>query len=107
MRPKIKKPPAHLRVDGRRLWRGILREFEISETHDLELLGEACGCVDRISEARAEIEKAGSFFKDRFGQPREHPAHKTERDNKILLCRILRELNLDIEPPESRPPGRY
>jgi P27 family predicted phage terminase small subunit len=107
IKTKIPKPPTHLNKGGRKLWRGVLQDYEIEETHDLKLLAEACGCIDRIDEARREIEKKGSYFEDRFGQPKEHPAHKTERDNKILLARLLRELNLDIAPPESRPPTRY
>jgi P27 family predicted phage terminase small subunit len=107
MKSKIPKEPKHLKRAGRKLWRGILKDYEITESHDLKLLGEACGCVDRIVEARAEIEKEGAYFTDRWGQPKPHPAHGVEKDNKILLARLLRELSLDLEPPENRIPGRY
>jgi phage terminase small subunit len=103
----IPKPPKHLGPKGRKLWRGILKEYVIDETHDLMRLAEACHCADRIDAARQEIEKQGEYFIDRFGQPKPHPAFAIEKDNKILLCRILRELNLDTPPPESRPPGLY
>jgi len=39
---------------------------------------------------------------------KEHPAAKVIRDNRIIFCRIIRELALDIETPsESRPPRAY
>ena len=99
--------PEHLRADGKKFWRQILKDFEIGDAHGRMLLAAACQCIDRMVEARQRIEVDGSYYVDRWQQPKEHPAHKTERDNKILLCRILRELQLDIDPPESRPPSRY
>lgn len=107
IKQKIPKPPKHLGTEGRRLWRGVLREFEIADTHDLKILAEACACADRIDAARQEIENKGAYFIDRWNQPKPHPAHGVEQTNKTLLARLLRELNLDIQPPESRPPGRY
>jgi phage terminase small subunit len=103
----IPKPPKILGSEGRKLWRGVLKEYEISECHDLKRLAEAAHCCDRIDEARKEIDIQGPYFVDRFGQPKPHPAFAVEKDNKILLCRILRELNLDTPPPESRPPGLF
>lgn len=38
---KIPKPPSYLKADGRKLWRGVLRDYEITEVHDLKLLAEA------------------------------------------------------------------
>lgn len=103
---RIKITPSHLKKGGRKFWKKVLNDFEIEDGHHLMLLENACQCLDRIDEAQAEIEKEGAYFTDRFGQPKEHPAHKTERDNKILFARLVRELNLDIEPPrESRPPS--
>lgn len=104
---KIKRCPHNLGVAGRLFWRNVLGEFEIFDYHQLRLLEGACQCWDRIIEARATIKKEGMYFTDRFGQPKEHPAHATERNNKILMSRLLREINLDVELPQSRPPGRY
>ena len=107
MSEKIPRPPKHLKREGRKFWKGVLSDYEITETHDLKLLAEACHCIDRIAEARAEIEKAGAYFIDRWKQPKPHPGHATEQANKTLLARLLRELQLDLEPPENRAPGRY
>ena len=104
---KIPKPPDYLKKHGRKFWRGVLSDYVIEETHDLKLLAEASACIDRINDAREEINKSGAYFIDRWKQPKPHPAHGVEKDNKVLLARLLRELKLDIEPPENRPPSRY
>ena len=107
MKQKIPKPPQHLKAHGRAFWRGVHRDFEISECHDLKILSEAAACIDRIEEARKVIEEQGAYFIDRWKQPKPHPAHGIENQNKILLARLLRELCLDMDPPENRPPARY
>ncbi len=41
-------------------------------------------------------------------QVREHPAAKALRETRLLFCRLVRELGLDLEPPEeSRIPRQY
>jgi P27 family predicted phage terminase small subunit len=105
---RIKQTPKHLKKEGRKFWRSVLANYYLEDAHHLKLLEGACACLDRIDQARDEIETQGAFYMDRFNQPKEHPAHKTERDNKILFARQIRELNLDVEAPkESRPPALY
>lgn len=104
---KIPNAPKGLSSKSKKFWRDIHQSFEILEPQDLQLLLSACECLDRISQAQKEIKVSGPYYQDRFGQPKENPGHKTERDNKILFTRLIRELQLDIEPPQSRPPGRY
>jgi len=97
--------PKHLQAEGRDFWEKVLIDYELEEAHHLKLLENACQCVDRIAQSRRYIRKHGAFFKDRFNQLRESPAGKAERDNKVLFARLIRELQLDIEPPaENRPP---
>ncbi|MFC1886061.1 P27 family phage terminase small subunit [Thermodesulfobacteriota bacterium] len=104
----MKKAPKHLKKQGRKFWKSVLSDFVLKDSHHLVIFENACQCLDRIDEAQAEIKVQGAYYTDRFGQPKEHPAHKTERDNKILFARLLRELNLDIEPlKENRPPALY
>lgn len=104
----MKIGPRHLKKSGRKFYRHVVSEFEL-EPHHVEQVIQAAQCLDRIDRAREEIDAHGPYFTDRFGQPKEHPAHKTERDNKILFNRILRELCLDIEEPKTpgRPPKLY
>lgn len=108
IKPMIPDPPEHFTETSSNLWRSVLKEYEL-EAHSLELLKAACEALDRANEAREKIAVDGAYFKDRFNQPREHPAVAVERHSRILFARLLRELCLDIEPPAdpSRPPGLY
>jgi len=102
------KPPKELKASGRRFWRKVNSDFDLVEFHHFELLRQSCFCLDRIETAQKEVEKDGkAFIQDRFGQLREHPALKVEKDNRILFARLLRELGLDIATTESRPPAQY
>ena len=100
------KIPKHLSLESRNFYKKVIEEFEFSE-HHLKILQAACETWDRIVEARIEVEKKGQFFVDRWNQPRENPAAKSERDQKVVFARLIRELNLDISAPDSRPPSLY
>lgn len=104
---KIPRTPTGLKAPGKQFWRKVLSEYQLEESHDLERLAQACGCLDQISECEKIVEAEGRFILDRFQQTKEHPASKAVRDNKILFCRILRELALDIAVPDSRIPRQY
>lgn len=102
------KIPKHLGSVGKKFWRKMMEEREFTQTHHFELLAQACKCLDRVAEAREELDRVGSYYKDRWGTPHQHPALKGEQSNKILFARLMRELNLDIEQPEEpRPPALY
>ncbi len=93
---------------GKKFRMDVLKEFKFDSTHDFHRLDLAAHCRDRIEQARAVIDKEGPFVQDRFKVLKEHPALKVEREQKVVFCRIVRELNLDIqEPADSRPPGLY
>ena len=73
-------------------------------------LGVACESWDRTQQAREILDVEGLTYDDRFGCPRSRPEVASERDSRIAFSRILRELKLDIEPPQTpRLPrgGRY
>lgn len=96
--------PGHLRDETRTWWRSVVREWALEEHHRrlLTLLAESW---DRIQEARERIEMDGPYVEDRFGQLKAHPALSVERQEKIAFARLLRELDLDLEPPpESHRP---
>jgi P27 family predicted phage terminase small subunit len=108
--PSLPAAPRHLRSrEARRLWRSTVKDFAL-EAHQLALLESACKSLDRLVEAREQIDRDGITVKDRFGQLREHPATKIERDSRIALARLLRELQLtdeadldnQIRPPRAR-----
>jgi len=100
------RPPKHLSEEAKNFWRQVFRDFQL-ENHHVKLLTAACECLDRASEAREAVARDGPFFKTRYGEIRPHPGLQVERDQKGLLARLLRELNLDSELPSepySRPP---
>jgi phage terminase small subunit len=86
----------------------VMGEYVLEEAHDLERLAMAASCLDDISEAEKQVKLDGVFVRDRYGQVKENPASKVIRENRVIFCRIIRELGLDIETsPESRLPRKY
>jgi P27 family predicted phage terminase small subunit len=100
------RAPSGLGKEGKKFWKQLSGEYDF-ETHHLKILENACHCLDRIEQAKEQIEKDGLYVPDRYGALKEHPAGKTERDNRALFARLLRELGLDIEFHESRPSRQY
>ncbi len=102
------KSPKHLRPGTRKWVRQVSEEFVLEE-HHLRLLVLAGEAWDRCEQAREILGLESLTYLDRFGQPRARPEVSIERDSRIAFARLLRELDLDVEPPKApgRPPGRY
>lgn len=82
----------------------MLRDYEL-EPHHVRLLTLAGEAWDRGQQARAVIDDLGMTFEDRFKQPKPRPEIAIERDSRIAFARLVRELGLDVAPPEeSRAP---
>jgi hypothetical protein len=90
--------------DKTKKWYQTMLQYYGFDPSEVELLNQAAQCLDRIDEARAEIQKSGAYAADRYGNPRRHPALQTENDSKILFIRLLKALN--IEQEGQRGPGR-
>ena len=101
----IPRAPSGLSGRSRRFWKQI-NEAYVLESHALKLLEEACWVLDRIQQDQATVEDEGRTYTDKNGCPRLHPSIDSERQQRNLLIRLLRELRLgDGEiPEESRPP---
>lgn len=96
--------PKHLRPDTATWWASVAADY-LLEPHHVRLLTLACEAWDRCHEARQALEKHGLTYADRFGQPHPRPEVSIERDSRIGFARLVRELNLDLDPPdEQRPP---
>ncbi len=98
-------PPDGLSDEMASFWRSVVDGWRLDE-HHLQILGHACVQWDRAAAARRAVDEAGVATVDRFGQPREHPLLKTERDAMALHARLLRELDLDAAPAPSIPTKR-
>ena len=95
------KAPQHLASDTRQWWRAVVAEY-VLEDHHVRLLTLAAETWDRCQQAREILDREGLTYTDRFGQPRARPENAVERDSRIAFARLLRELDLDVDPPEER-----
>jgi P27 family predicted phage terminase small subunit len=100
-----KAPPAHLRAATRRWWTHLVNEYSFEEP-DYPLLEAACVAWDRATQAREAIKRSGAYQETKSGLVRAHPGIRVEKDALLAFERLLRALNLDIAPPDSRPPSR-
>jgi phage terminase small subunit len=97
-------PSSVTSAKGKRLWRETVRFYEVAE-HELRLLEAACVAWDRLEAAGRAISKQGVTVLDRYGVPKQNPACAVERDARIGLARLLRELRLDgAADPDIRMP---
>jgi P27 family predicted phage terminase small subunit len=98
-------PPTHLHEGTATWWEAVVEEYEL-EDHHLKLLTLAAETWDRCREARETLAEEGTYYNDRFGQPKAHPAVAVERDSRIAFARLMRELDLDGDPlPPPKLPG--
>jgi P27 family predicted phage terminase small subunit len=100
----LSKLPKHLSDDGREFWSSVISEFSINDAAGFALLLTACEALDRMATARRVIQAEGEVVKDRYGQPRVHPACVLEKDSRNGFLAAMRALHLEIGPP--RPVGR-
>lgn len=99
------KAPGYLKDATRKWWRNVVKEYEL-EPHHIRILTLAAEAWDRGQQARQIIAEEGLTYEDRFGQPRARPEVAIERDSRIGFARLVRELGLDAESPDSpRPPS--
>ncbi|WP_312015860.1 P27 family phage terminase small subunit [Bradyrhizobium sp. JYMT SZCCT0428] len=104
LKAKSPKAPAHLSDSTRVWWRLVVRDYEL-EAHHLRLLQAAGECWDRLQQARELLARDGLVIEGREGGMRPHPAAAIERDSRIAFARLIRELDLDVEPPTSTRTG--
>lgn len=101
-----KEPPKHLSAAARAWFAEVAASYNL-ESHHLRLLTLACEAWDEAEAARKIVAKVGLMYMDRYKQPRELPAVGTGRQARITFARLVRELALDVDPPnDSRPPRR-
>jgi len=108
VRMRRAEAPKGLSKPAREFWARLQNEYEITDAGGLALLEQAARAFHRAEDARALLDKEGCVFKDKWDQPKTHPAAAVERDARAGLLAALRALNLDLEPVKKigRPPGR-
>ncbi len=102
------RAPGHLARPTRAWWRSVVADY-ILEEHHVRILTLAAETWDRGQQARAALDELGLTYLDRFGQPHARPEVAIERDSRVAFAKLVRELDLDVEPPKEapRPPRRY
>ena len=98
------EPPLHLSSSSQQLWRLTIQRYELAE-HHLRLLQLLCEAWDRAQAAREQIEREGLTLPGREGGMRPHPCVGIERDARLAVARLIRELDLDSEPPRPKRVG--
>jgi P27 family predicted phage terminase small subunit len=93
-------PPAHLSPSAQDWWRSCVDRYVLEE-HHLRLLRLCCEAWDRAQEAREQLRREGLTVPTRDGGLRSHPCVAIERDARLAVARLVRELDLDVEPPAS------
>src|SRR3954454_14425446 len=94
------KAPVHLRNPTKKWFEGVLVAYEL-EAHHVRLLQLAAESWDRAEQAREALAAHGLTFTDRFDCPHARPEVAIERDSRVAFARLIRELDLDVEPPPS------
>ena len=104
MPSRVPPAPKKLTAEGKRLWRDTLSRFEITDTHDLELLGIMCRSLARQREAEDLLTRVGLVCTDRFNQKKPHPAAAIVRDCAQTYMKALVAIGLNLIPPQKGAP---
>ena len=102
-------PPSHLSPSAAQWWTSVVERYVLEE-HHLRLLQLACESWDRCQTARKQLLKDGLTVPTADGGVRTHPCVAIERDSRLAVARLVRELGLDTEPPASErigPPALF
>lgn len=93
--------PKGLALEGRRVWRDTLKEFELGPA-ELRILEDACREVDLIEEIEAELDGADLVVHGSQGQPVANPLIQEIRLHRGVLRQLLAALRLPNDDQESR-----
>jgi phage terminase small subunit len=94
------QPPQHLQPATAAWFSSVVEQY-VLEPHHVRLLTLACESWDRACAAREALAQHGMTFTDRFGRPCSRPEVAVQRDATIAFARLVRELDLDVEPPPA------
>ena len=96
----LPQPPAHLSPSARDWWTSCVGHYVLEE-HNLRLLQLACEAWDEAQKARQQLAEEGLTVPGRKSGIRPHPCIAIEHSARLTVARLIRELDLDTEPPAS------
>lgn len=105
---RIPTAPRDLKHAGKAYWKAVTREFQLDDAQ-LITLSEACRCLDLAWDADAVVRRDGLTVEAKGGRLHPHPCIGTARDCRSVFIRLVKSLNLDLEPLHDgvgRPPGK-
>ena len=91
--------PEGLDAAGKRLWRAVLADYDLSAA-ELETLRQACRTVDVLARIDAVLAVEDMVAEGSMGQARPHPLLLAASDHRRLLGELLRDLALPM-PDEA------
>uniref|UniRef100_A0AB39U259 Terminase n=3 Tax=unclassified Caudoviricetes TaxID=2788787 RepID=A0AB39U259_9CAUD len=90
------RAPTGLQASGKRLWKSITSEFDLSADPDkAELLFQACRTADQIAELDEAAAEAPLTVKGSMGQPVISPFIAEARVQRGLLAQLLSRMNFE------------
>lgn len=103
MTSKIPASPTGCGPDGRRLWRAVLTDYELSE-HESVLLARACRVADTCADLQRRVDDEGAIVHALHGD-RVNPALIELRAQGILLARLIVALRVPLGSQETDAPA--
>jgi P27 family predicted phage terminase small subunit len=100
-RPRVQRPPKHLKPETRKWWSAVVARY-VLEDHHVRLLTLAAESWDRAAQAREVVLREGVTFVDRKGEVKRHPATLVEASAQKQFREFLKALDLDTEPDGRR-----
>ena len=94
--------PKGLGARGRAFWRQVVADFTL-DIAELELLTEVARALDECEALHAVVEEQGRTVPGSKGQVRAHPALAELRATRLMLGRLLAQLELPNEVGSSLP----
>jgi P27 family predicted phage terminase small subunit len=102
------KPPAHLSPESRKLWRTVVREWELGED-GFPILLQALEALDEVRRAQDVLKKDGITAIGRNNEVIAHPVCRLLKNSRDQFLRAWRQLDLAAPgelPPRIGRPGK-
>jgi hypothetical protein len=98
-------PAKPIRHQNPKQWRRAVEAQFVFAQWEVKLLDCAEECLEKADEALRILKAEGLTLKDGTGTIRKHPCLQVLNDSQLRFVRIVRELRLSEQVPESRPPA--
>jgi phage terminase small subunit len=97
--PSPPRPPAALGTSGRRLWRAIVKDYDLA-AHELELLRQACRTLDVLDQLDAVTDAEGAVVDSPQGR-KANPSVVEARQHRLAFGRLLAALGIPADADEA------